>query len=117
MREFINVARVHKFDYNLIEAFDQPFKAVTEGAVGAFWGVFDAEGKPKFDFTGTLTSFEQWATYAGIAVMRLPPRGTSTDIIERARTLIAGLAGDPIDGRLWIVEAARIREYRPEEQE
>lgn len=55
------------------------------------------------------------SSYAGIAVMRVPPRVGRAAIAERTRTLIDALAHGPIDGRLWIVEAARIREYRPAE--
>ena len=42
------------YDYYLIEAFDQPWKNTGEGAVGAYWGLFDATGHPKFGFTGLL---------------------------------------------------------------
>jgi exo-beta-1,3-glucanase (GH17 family) len=35
-------------NYNFVEAFDQPWKAGAEQ--GALWGMFDDNGKPKFDF-------------------------------------------------------------------
>ena len=38
------------YDYYIVEAFDQPWKAGNEGAVGAYWGLFDAHGDPKFRF-------------------------------------------------------------------
>ena len=47
----------------------------------------------------------------GIAVLN--PSGPSTaDAIARlVRVLLAALATRPIDGRLWIVEATRVREH------
>lgn len=55
--------------------------------------------------------------YSGIALLRLPHRAVARDILERARTLVEGLARNQIDGRLWIVEVGRIREYRPESED
>ncbi len=52
--------------------------------------------------------------YAGIAVLRLPPRSTADDLFDVMRTLISGLSTGDIEGRLWIVQRGRIREYQPE---
>ena len=41
LRDFTARAEAYGIDYNLIEAFDQPWKT-NEGSVGAYWGVFDA---------------------------------------------------------------------------
>ena len=53
--------------------------------------------------------------YSGIAVLRLPPKPLPNDLYETIGTLIGGLAREKIDKKLWIVEARRIREYRPDE--
>lgn len=53
VREFALEAARRRIAYNLIEAFDQPWK-VAEGSVGAYWGVFDAARTPKFTFAGEL---------------------------------------------------------------
>ena len=53
--------------------------------------------------------------YSGIAVLRLPPKPSPNDLYETIGTLIGGLAREKIDKKLWIVEARRIREYRPDE--
>ena len=37
---------------NVIEAFDQPWKASLEGTAGSAWGVFTAEGQPRFRSSG-----------------------------------------------------------------
>jgi hypothetical protein len=52
--------------------------------------------------------------YTGIAVLRLPPKPSPEDLIGAVRTLIGGLAGTSIEGRLWIVQRERIRVYQEE---
>ena len=48
MRTFVQLAMEKGYDYYLMEAYDQPWKNANEGAVGAYWGLFDAMGAPKF---------------------------------------------------------------------
>ena len=50
----------------------------------------------------------------GIAVLRLPSRVSSEKLMTGLRTLIGGLETGEIVGKLWIVQAGAIREYRPE---
>jgi hypothetical protein len=64
------------------------------------------------DFSNPLL-FHPW-DYAGIAVLRLPPRPRDTDLWLACRTLVGALSQADITGKLWIVERGRIREYRPE---
>ncbi len=54
------------------------------------------------------------ADYSGIAVLRLPSRPTPKDLSEAVKTLVAGLAREDINGKLWIVQRGRIRTYQPE---
>jgi exo-beta-1,3-glucanase (GH17 family) len=51
IREFLQIAHEKQWNYNLIEAFDQPWKRVLEGTVGGHWGIYDSELKPKFSLT------------------------------------------------------------------
>lgn len=53
--------------------------------------------------------------YFGIAVLRLPPRPTPADLSVTIETLIGGLTHYDIEGKLWIVQRGRIREYNPDE--
>jgi len=53
--------------------------------------------------------------YAGIAVLRLPRRLSPIDVYAAVSILIAKMRQMPIEGKLWIVERHRIREYLPEE--
>ena len=55
--------------------------------------------------------------YSGIAVLRLPRRASPTDLHGTVETLIAALEQKDIQGKLWIVELGRIREYQPDEVE
>jgi exo-beta-1,3-glucanase (GH17 family)/cellulose synthase/poly-beta-1,6-N-acetylglucosamine synthase-like glycosyltransferase len=41
-------------DYNIVEAFDAPWKSF-EGSVGQYWGVMDADRQLKFSLSGPLT--------------------------------------------------------------
>ena len=54
-------------DYNLIEAFDQPWKRALEGTVGGYWGIFDADRQPKFPWRGPVSEYPQWQTDFAIA--------------------------------------------------
>lgn len=72
VRKFVQLALDKGYDYYLEEAYDQPWKGRNEGAVGAYWGLFDANGNPKFAFTGMLRSFPAWRSYAlGAALLSL----------------------------------------------
>jgi hypothetical protein len=52
--------------------------------------------------------------YAGIAVLRLPPRSLVYDLWDACQLLVDALVAERIEGRLWIVQRGRVREYRPE---
>jgi predicted nuclease of predicted toxin-antitoxin system len=54
---------------------------------------------------------------AGIAVLRLPPRAGPSDLSDAVRTLASALAQRRMEGKLWIVQRGRIREYQEEGQE
>ena len=48
VRGFLEQAAAQNYDYNIVEAYDQPWKVIHEGRVGAFWGILTDDGKPKF---------------------------------------------------------------------
>lgn len=55
IREFIHQAHASGWNYNLIEAIDQPWKRRLEGTVGGFWGMLDAQTlQPKFPLAGPV---------------------------------------------------------------
>jgi len=49
--------------------------------------------------------------YAGLVVLRLPEPLTPTAIEEALQRLLAAAPGQGLVGRLWIVDAERIREF------
>lgn len=60
MREFLNYAATVDMPYNVIEAFDQPWKRDLEGTVGGYWGIFDVDAKPKFAMQGPIVEEPRW---------------------------------------------------------
>ncbi len=70
IREFAVRAELEHIDYNVIEAFDQPWKRAQEGAVGGYWGLYDTLGDPKFPFRGPVAEAPRWshAAYGIMAV-------------------------------------------------
>jgi exo-beta-1,3-glucanase (GH17 family)/cellulose synthase/poly-beta-1,6-N-acetylglucosamine synthase-like glycosyltransferase len=68
LRRFLDHARQQKYVYYLMEAFDQPWKARNEGAVGAYWGVFDVDRNAKFPFTDPIVSIPEWRALSLAAV-------------------------------------------------
>jgi exo-beta-1,3-glucanase (GH17 family)/cellulose synthase/poly-beta-1,6-N-acetylglucosamine synthase-like glycosyltransferase len=67
LREFVTRAEALGIDYNIIEAFDQPWKTF-EGGVGPYWGMFDTSREPKFPWVGPITNPDHWRLTA-IAVL------------------------------------------------
>lgn len=56
-RGFVKMAEESGWKYNFIEAFDQPWKRMSEGAVGGFWGLFDADRADKHILHGFVSNF------------------------------------------------------------
>jgi exo-beta-1,3-glucanase (GH17 family)/glycosyltransferase involved in cell wall biosynthesis len=91
IRDFIARADAYGIDYNIIEAFDQPWKT-NEGGVGPYWGLFDAAREAKFAWTGPIGDPDH-GKLAGLAVLlglllSLPtlarPRATAAEAIAPA---------------------------------
>ena len=47
-------------NYNVIEAFDQPWKRSFEGAMGGYWGLFDQFGQARVALSGVVVEDGQW---------------------------------------------------------
>lgn len=69
LRRFLAYAATQHWTYYLMEAFDQPWKEQTEGAVGAYWGVYNVYRQPKFAFTKPIVSIPHWQLLAAISVI------------------------------------------------
>ena len=75
MRGFVAMAEQEHWQYNLIEAFDQPWKRAKEGAVGGYWGLYDADRIDKTVFSGPVSNYPNWPALfylsAGIILLTL----------------------------------------------
>ncbi|HXQ31335.1 MAG TPA: glycosyltransferase [Steroidobacteraceae bacterium] len=69
LRRFLAWGEKEHVPYYIMEAFDQPWKGKTEGAVGAYWGVYDADRHPKFEFTKPIVRTPQWELLAAVSVV------------------------------------------------
>jgi glucan 1,3-beta-glucosidase len=96
MREFLSYAHDHNLDYNVIEAFDQPWKRALEGTVGGYWGVFSEDRTPKFPLKGPVARMgPPWPWLAGTIALGLllwwPARRAARGAIGAAAApLLAG---------------------------
>ena len=68
LRRFLHRAAQEKILYYVMEAFDQPWKAYLEGAVGSYWGVYDVNRHPKFAFTAPIVRVPEWHILAAASV-------------------------------------------------
>jgi len=98
LREFISRAEAYGIDYNIIEAFDQPWKT-NEGGVGMYWGVFDASRHAKFAWTGLVSDPDHWkigalAVLLGLLVsLPILARGAATFGEAAALAVVANGVG------------------------
>jgi exo-beta-1,3-glucanase (GH17 family) len=101
IRQFLVEAQRRGIDYNIVEAFDQPWKT-NEGSVGAYWGIFDAHRHAKFSLLGSVQDSLIWKaafalcvgallTYGGLRKRR-PTLGHALLFATAANGLAAGLA-------------------------
>ncbi|MEY3107295.1 MAG: hypothetical protein RIT35_1473 [Pseudomonadota bacterium] len=60
VRELVQLSNKNGFDYNVVEAFNQPWKSQLEGVVGANWGVYSADRERVFPLTGKVTENSVW---------------------------------------------------------
>jgi len=69
IREFVALAERQGWRYNVIEAFDQPWKRINEGAVGGYWGLFDADRADKSVLHGEVTNFPNYKILMAISLV------------------------------------------------
>jgi exo-beta-1,3-glucanase (GH17 family)/cellulose synthase/poly-beta-1,6-N-acetylglucosamine synthase-like glycosyltransferase len=108
LRNYLQRAVVNNYDYYLMEAFDQPWKSDSEGAVGAYWGVFDVKRNQKFPFTEPIVRIPQWKLLAGLSVgfglaAALILFTDSSSLRRRGRSFLALLANGLAATLVWVV--------------
>jgi exo-beta-1,3-glucanase (GH17 family)/cellulose synthase/poly-beta-1,6-N-acetylglucosamine synthase-like glycosyltransferase len=119
VRGFVQLAMDKGWDYYLLEAYDQPLKKRdTEGAVGAYWGLFDATGHAKFGFTGRLRNFPEWRGYALLAAvlslsLGLLILGRMPRLRQRGYMAMGGLIALVSTGLLGLIDATALEYIDP----
>jgi hypothetical protein len=69
IRSLLQVATRNNFDYNIIEAFNQPWKSNYEGVAGANWGLLSADHKQIFPLTGPVCENPAWPLYFALTTI------------------------------------------------
>jgi exo-beta-1,3-glucanase (GH17 family) len=82
IREFLNAATAEKIPYNVIEAFDQPWKRLQEGTVGGYWGIYDSQRRAKMSLQGPVAENPDW--------LWGPAGGALAALVSAAALLIGG---------------------------
>ena len=67
IRGFVHMAEERGWGYNLIEAFDQPWKRLHEGVVGGYWGLFDTDRHDKGVLAGPVSNVPDWQAWLAVA--------------------------------------------------
>jgi hypothetical protein len=70
--------------------------------------------KLKLDENSSHARFNPSST-SGIAVLRLPAKPSHDDLLTVCASLLRALEHEHLEGKLWSVERARMREYHPAE--
>jgi glucan 1,3-beta-glucosidase len=99
VREFVQLAQRNDVRYNLIEAFDQPWKRKLEGTVGGYWGLFSEQRNAKWPLVGPVSEYPHWpaaallasATALGLVVWGLL-RGLELSLARWASLALVGAA-------------------------
>lgn len=108
IREFVHRAHAEGWDYNLIEAIDQPWKRRLEGTVGGFWGMLEAGSlAPKFPLAGPVPERESLYGPAGGAMVGallgflLSATGRRTRCLRVSALTVTGALGGLIAVLHW----------------
>jgi exo-beta-1,3-glucanase (GH17 family) len=111
IRDFLNLASEQRLDYSIVEAFDTPWKRGIEGTVGAHWGLWDINRRPKFPMSGSVAESTRWLQ--GCIIASLLAFGPIQWFVRRRRDLqfagqlfYAGLIQAVMSVLVWAVMAA-----------
>jgi hypothetical protein len=93
LREFLQLADQRGWNYNVIEAIDQPWKRLLEGTVGGYWGLYDADLNPKFGFSGPVAErHDGWLPMSASLIGMLLLGGYAAARGERRASVLLGAA-------------------------
>ena len=95
-REFMAFVERTHLPYNVIEAFDQPWKRALEGTVGGYWGLYDDDLNDKFPLTGPVVEEPLWwvgLVAGGLGALAFAAYGFVSSGRTRASFAARALAG------------------------
>lgn len=93
VREFLQKAHEKNWQYNIIEAIDQPWKRVLEGTVGGYWGVMGTDFSPKFSLIAPVAERHDGKMLLWLALIGALLGGALTLLqAEKRLSLIIGLS-------------------------
>lgn len=90
VRAFLAAAAENHWQYNIIEAVDQPWKRGLEGTVGGYWGLLDTDLQPKFAWQGPVSERQDGLLPYALTVL----------------AAVAGLAGCRRRQQAWLESAS-----------
>jgi exo-beta-1,3-glucanase (GH17 family)/cellulose synthase/poly-beta-1,6-N-acetylglucosamine synthase-like glycosyltransferase len=113
LRRFLNWAHEENLDYNIVEAFDQPWKVNLDNTASEkHWGIFTIDRKPKFNWIGPVIEFKEWPFQAAAATLiaflpivfflmrwkdlRLPGKIFYAMLVQFAATLVIWTMSTPV---------------------
>lgn len=108
LRRFLAKAEAEHYVYYVMEAFDQLWKLKTEGATGTYWGVYNSDRKPKFNFTEPVVRIPHWRELAGLSVvigvllLAFLYRDSST-LSKRGKSFLAFITYAISTAAVWVV--------------
>ncbi len=107
LRTLVSTLNAKGYNYFVIEAFDQPWKATEEGSVGAYWGVFNEARQAKFAFEGPVVAIPQWRVLAiGSVVLAMLALALllidGSAMRQRGRTFLTVVAFAGGSAMVWI---------------
>jgi exo-beta-1,3-glucanase (GH17 family)/cellulose synthase/poly-beta-1,6-N-acetylglucosamine synthase-like glycosyltransferase len=108
LRRFLYRAQKEHMPYYVMEAFDQPWKAYMEGAVGSYWGVYDVNRHPKFEFTAPIVRIPEWHILAAVSIaVSLAVLGllylNSRTLRNRGRSFLAIVVYTAATLAVWVI--------------
>ena len=108
LRRYLARAEERQWTYRIMEAFDQPWKEQTEGAVGAYWGVWDVDRHQKFPLRSPIVRIPRWpllaafsVLLAGLVLMVLYAR--SHTLQKRGRSFLAVIVYSASTTLVWVI--------------
>jgi glucan 1,3-beta-glucosidase len=115
VRSFIRRAHDSGWDYNLIEAINQPWKRHLEGTVGGYWGLLDVDLRPNFPLAGAVAQRASVLPYLYSALALAAACLLLALSYSRARgwrLLAPGAMGAWAGGVLWLAWEHALVAYR-----